>query len=882
MTDYPAGNGASRDWGAARIVLLYAVVGALWMAFVDQPAGLASDQADHTLLVTLKGWAFVGLTAALLFWLVRRHTTALQRAHRASEARYKKLNRGYAVLSDINQAIVRIRDPQALIQRACEIAVQQGGFQLAWIALLDDEAQQLRAVAHAGRGERYLDAQGRALIDALPAGCPIEAALRDERHVICNAIEDQADRTPCRQLMLELGGRASAAFPLIVSGAVRGTFNLYASEPGFFDESEIRLLDELAQDLSFALEAVEKEAERARADAALRQSEAFIKTVLDNLPIGIAVNSVDPTVTFTYMNDNFARFYRTTRDKLADADTFWDAVYEDPVFREQIKQRVLADVASGDPDRMRWVDVPITRQGEETTYITARNIPIADQQPMVISTVWDVTERKQAEQAIESLARFPGENPNPVMRIDGEGRLLYANEASRQLLPDWQLEVGQSAPTILRDAALKTLRENADQIIETALGGRVFSFFVVPIAAGYANLYGRDVTERAQAEEALRQLNVELEQRVRERTAELSDLYNNAPCGYHSLDGDGVFVRINDTELKWLGYSREEIIGRVKFPDLLTAASRETFYANFPRFKERGWVSDLEFELVRKDGAVLPVLLNATAIKDENGRYLMSRSTIIDHTERQRAERALQASQARLEAANRELEAFAYSVSHDLRAPLRAIDGFSRILQEEYADRLDAEGRRLLDIVRSNAQRMDRLIADLLALSRVARTELLTTRLDMAALAQAVYDEIAPPDVQAKFTFTVAPLPVADGDATLLRQVWSNLLSNAIKYTLPKAVRRIEVGGYRQGDEHVYFVKDTGVGFNPAYTHKLFGVFQRLHRAEDFEGTGVGLAIVQRIIARHHGRVWAEGRVDEGAIFYFALPQREVDYEPSI
>ena len=229
-----------------------------------------------------------------------------------------------------------------------------------------------------------------------------------------------------------------------------------------------------------------------------------------------------------------------------------------------------------------------------------------------------------------------------------------------------------------------------------------------------------------------------------------------------------------------------------------------------------------------------------------------------------------------MQAANKELEAFAYSVSHDLRSPLRAVDGFSRILLEEYADKLDAEGKRLLNVVRTNTQRMDQLITDLLTLSRITRGEMQFSRIDMTALAQSVYHEIASQKAQATFAFSVAPLPDALGDPVLLRQVWSNLISNAVKYTMPKDERRIEIrGAYRAEDGmNVYFVKDNGVGFNPDYTHKLFGVFQRLHTTAEFEGNGVGLAIVQRIVHRHGGRVWAEGQVNQGATFYFALPQK--------
>jgi len=230
---------------------------------------------------------------------------------------------------------------------------------------------------------------------------------------------------------------------------------------------------------------------------------------------------------------------------------------------------------------------------------------------------------------------------------------------------------------------------------------------------------------------------------------------------------------------------------------------------------------------------------------------------------------------AQLEAANRELEAFSYSVSHDLRAPLRAIDGFSRFLQEDYEEKLDAEGKRLLNVIRSNTQKMDHLISDLLALSRVTRNELVISVIDMRTMVDSIYHEIIPDSVSGKFHFTVDQIPAAYGDPSFMRQVWYNLLSNAVKYTMPKENCEITVGGYDENEFHVYFIKDNGVGFNQEYTHKLFGVFQRLHKTEDFEGTGVGLAIVQRIVHRHGGTIWAEGKTGEGAAFYFSIPRKE-------
>ncbi len=223
-----------------------------------------------------------------------------------------------------------------------------------------------------------------------------------------------------------------------------------------------------------------------------------------------------------------------------------------------------------------------------------------------------------------------------------------------------------------------------------------------------------------------------------------------------------------------------------------------------------------------------------------------------------------------LKAANGELEAFSYSVSHDLRAPLRAIDGFSRIIEEDYSEAFDDEGRRLLSVVRRNTQKMGALIDDLLAFSRLGRKELARMHIDMGGMARSVFEDLGPTAEAA--TLRVSDLPPAVGDPAMVRQVFANLLSNALKFAGGNGGAVVVVGGHNGGGENTYFVRDNGVGFDMEYAGKLFGVFQRLHSSEEFEGTGVGLAIVQRIVHRHGGRVWAEGELGAGATFYFTLP----------
>lgn len=227
---------------------------------------------------------------------------------------------------------------------------------------------------------------------------------------------------------------------------------------------------------------------------------------------------------------------------------------------------------------------------------------------------------------------------------------------------------------------------------------------------------------------------------------------------------------------------------------------------------------------------------------------------------------------AQLEAANKELESFSYSVSHDLRSPLRAIDGFARMLDEDYRDKLEDEAKRRIGVIRESSARMAQLIDDLLAFSRTNRQSIAASDIDMTALARNVFDELRAGMEGRVPRFVIQSMPAAWGDPGLVRQVWTNLLSNAIKFTSRKPDPVIEVGAQVNRDETIYHVKDNGAGFDMAYYDKLFGVFQRLHTTSLFPGTGVGLAIVQRIVTRHGGRAWADGRVDEGATFYFTLP----------
>jgi PAS domain S-box-containing protein len=347
---------------------------------------------------------------------------------------------------------------------------------------------------------------------------------------------------------------------------------------------------------------------------------------------------------------------------------------------------------------------------------------------------------------------------------------------------------------------------------------------------------------------------------------------------------DNRFVRVNAAFANLFGYAETEMIGMtmedVTHPDDVAEshARRQELLAGNAAFFQ------MQKRYRHRNGHVLWGLVNVALLRDSAGRPVSYAGQIQDVTQRKQAEEELRAAReeletrvrrrtADLEATNKELEAFSYSVSHDLRAPLRAIDGFARILEKEHAVALPAEGRELLRDVRANAERMAKLIDDLLRFSRLSRQPLRRQPVNCGEMVRQCVEELRRDWNGRRVDVRLGELPTCRADPALLKQVWLNLLGNAVKYTgsCPEAV--VEVGS-RPGQDPaalVYFVKDNGVGFDMRFARKLFGVFQRLHRAEEYEGTGVGLAIVHRIIRRHGGEVWAEAEPGRGATFSFTL-----------
>jgi len=365
----------------------------------------------------------------------------------------------------------------------------------------------------------------------------------------------------------------------------------------------------------------------------------------------------------------------------------------------------------------------------------------------------------------------------------------------------------------------------------------------------------RDLTARKEAQDALR------------RSEHTFQILVDSIQDYavFMLDPDGRVATWNVSAERIKGYAAHEIIGQhfsaFYLPEdvaqgkprwELEMAEREG------RHEDEGW-------RLRKDGTRFWANEAISAMRDGHGALIGFAKVTRDLTDRRRVEQALAQS-------NQELERFSYSVSHDLRAPLRAINGYAQALFEDHAARLDDEGKRLLTVIRDSAKLGGELIDGLLNFSHVGRQALARSPVDLTALAQGVVAELRQTQGPVAVDVVLTPLPSASGDAALLRNVLINLIGNAFKFSAKRAHPMIEIGAQQDGAEVAYYVKDNGVGFDMQYAGKLFGVFQRLHRPDEFEGTGVGLALAQRIVQRHGGRIWAEGKVNEGATFFFTLP----------
>jgi PAS domain S-box-containing protein len=493
---------------------------------------------------------------------------------------------------------------------------------------------------------------------------------------------------------------------------------------------------------------------------------------------------------------------------------------------------------------------------------------------LVSSAIRDTSERKKTEERFRGLLESA---PDATVIVSRDGRIALVNSQTERLFEYKRSElIGQPVEVLVPERFRSGHAGHRTQYFARSkpramgsgleLFGRRKNGSEFPVEISLSPLKTaegvlvsstiRDITERKKAEE------------VRAQLAAIVDSSDDAVVGA-SLDG--IITSWNRGAARIFGYPRNQMIG--KAISLLWLPGRHADErANIERLKRGERVQSFETTRRREDGHDIDVSVTISPIHDSRGGVVGASEVSRDISDRRRAERTLLLAQQATELANRELEAFSYSVAHDLRAPLRGIDGFSQALLDEYSANLDDEGRRYLRRVRESAQHMAQLIDGLLSLARITRGELRREHVDLTGLARATAERLKS-QTERNVEFLIGKDLAAVGDSRLLAAVLDNLLGNAWKFTRDQSRARIEFSSAEREGQRAFMVRDNGAGFDMAFASKLFGVFQRLHTQAEFEGTGIGLATVQRIIARHGGQIWAEAVVGGGATFYFTLDE---------
>ncbi|MFC1548617.1 PAS domain S-box protein [Candidatus Omnitrophota bacterium] len=625
--------------------------------------------------------------------------------------------------------------------------------------------------------------------------------------------------------------------------------------------------------------------ERKKQGEALERSEERFRQIAKNAQEWIW--EIDPDGIFTYASPVVEKVLGFKPEEIVGKKHFYDLFHPD--VREELERKALGMFPGREPVK-EFISQNIHKDGR-IAWISTSGVPIFDEKGEFAGyrgANVDITERKKAEDEIKST------NERLKYLLRSAATAIYTSKISgdygaTSITENVKEITGYEAKEFIENSSFwvdhihpddrERVLSEMSKTFDT--GENVYEYrfqnkdglyiwvrddmrLMEDGSGNPAEIVGNwiDITERKKIEESLK------DSEKKSRTW---------------LEHSPVCTKIVDLDLNLQYMSRAGIEGLCvddvtkyygkPFPfDFYSKPVRKSMTENLKKVMETGEIITQDTPAINAKGKELWFHSTFVPVKDDEGRIEYIIIVSVDITELEEYRTHLE---DLIKERTEELESFSYSVSHDLRAPLRAIDGFSQILLEDHSKELNSEGKRLLGVVRNNAGKMGELIDDLLDFSRAGRKEIMLEETDMGSVADEVRENLKPSIGEKKVKLDIKKLPVAKCDRAMMVRVFENLLSNSIKFTGPVKKPVIEVGSEEKSDENIYFVKDNGVGFNPKYKDKLFNVFQRLHRTEDFSGTGVGLAIVNRIVKRHGGRVWAEGAEGKGATFYFALPKNK-------
>ncbi len=625
----------------------------------------------------------------------------------------------------------------------------------------------------------------------------------------------------------------------------------------------------------------------ARAAAELDQSQARLNALYQAGIIGVAVATLDGRI--VEINDTLLDMLGYTRDEILSAQIPW-ASLTPPEWRDG-DRRAIDQLRAGGVIPLREKEY-LHKNGARIPVVVGSTL-LAGSKDETISFVLDVTSSKQTAIMIEHLRQLRASEtqfrglleaaPDAIVIADAAGAITLVNGQTERLFGYARAELmGEPLETLIPERFRQGHPQHRAEFFAAPgtrpmgaaleLYGRRKDGAEFPVEVSLSPLHTeagllvmsaiRDISERRKADE----------NRFR-----LAAIVESSGDGIIGKTLDGIITSWNEGARRIFGYTADEIIGK-PVTTLIPADRQDEEELILAKLHKGQRVEQFDTVRLRKDGREIHVSLTSSPVRDANDNLIGASKIVRDITGRKRAEDALAHAKDLAEAASRELEAFSYSVAHDLRAPLRGMNGFAHVLLETYRDKLDAEGQDWLQEIVDNAKKMGELIDALLSLARLTRSELKTSRVDLSVLAGEVLAQLAALDPHRAVETHVQPGITADADPRLARALLENLLGNAWKFTAKAPRARIDVGEIEiatsAGREVSVFVRDNGAGFDMAFASKLFAPFQRLHAAVEFPGTGIGLATAQRIVHRHGGRIWAEGAVGEGATFHFTLPAR--------